>query len=115
MSSRHIGHPRVRPEIFRPAPKRCPPQVVNNAAMQPRDPIAAVTHADPDAYLDLLARTPGLRRDDALGLWGAADAAAVAAVFHAPQARVPPAGHAVPAGIPSTPAGGMFPGLVRMT
>ena len=73
--------------------------------MQPRDPIAAVTHADPDAYLDLLARTPGLRRDDALGLWVAADAATVAAVFDAPQARVRPAGEAVPAAIAGTPAG----------
>ena len=82
--------------------------------MQPRDPIAAVTHADPDAYLDLLARTPGLRRDDALGLWVAADAAAVAAVFDAPQARVRPAGEAVPAAIAGTPAGALFSRLVRM-
>ena len=47
----------------------------------PKDPIAAVTHADPyPYYADLVAKTP-VYRDEALGIWVASSADAVTGVL----------------------------------
>ena len=62
----------------------------------PSDPIAAVTHADPyPYYAELVARRP-IYRDEALGLWVAADAAAVTAVLTSEATRVRPPAEPVP-------------------
>jgi cytochrome P450 len=80
----------------------------------PRDAIAAVTHPDPyPYYAELVARRP-LQRDDALGLWVAASAAAVAAVFTSELCRVRPASEPVPTALVGTTAGDVFGRMVRM-
>lgn len=80
----------------------------------PADPIAAVTHADPyPYYADLVARRP-FHRDDRLGLWVAASAAAVTAVLSSEICRVRPVAEAVPSSIAGTPAGEVFRRMVRM-
>src|SRR5437763_3149656 len=81
--------------------------------MNPRDPIAAVTHRDPyPYYAELVARRP-LHRDDGLGLWIAAGAAAVTAVLTSEACRVRPVAEPVPAAIVGSPAGEIFGRLVR--
>jgi cytochrome P450 len=80
----------------------------------PSDPIAAVTHRDPyPYYAELVAERP-LYRDDALGLWVAAGAAAVTAVLTHPDCRVRPPAEPVPRAIAGSPAGEVFRHLVRM-
>ena len=80
----------------------------------PRDPIAAVTHADPyPYYADLVARRP-LHRDDGLGLWVAAGATEVTAVLTSAVCRVRPAAEPVPSALAGSPAGAIFGHLVRM-
>jgi cytochrome P450 len=81
----------------------------------PPDPIAAVTHPDPyPFYAELLAQRP-LYRDDALGLWVAASAEAVAAVLASDLCRVRPPAEPVPRALVGSPAGEIFRHLVRMT
>ena len=80
---------------------------------RPADPIAAVTHPDPyPYYAELVARPLG--RDDSLGLWIAASAAAVTAVLTSDACRVRPPSEPVPKGLLGTPAGDLFGRLVRM-
>ncbi len=80
----------------------------------PRDPIAAVTHADPyPYYADLVGRRP-LYRDDALGLWVASGAAEVTAVLTDTACRVRPSTEPVPTALIGSPAGAIFGRLVRM-
>ncbi len=82
--------------------------------MPPHDPIAAVTHPDPYAYYaDLAARTP-LYRDETLGLWVAASAAAVTDVLTSDCCRVRPLAEPAPAALLGSPAGDIFRQLVRM-
>ena len=82
--------------------------------MAPRDPIAAVTHADPyPYYADLVARRP-FHRDDGLGLWVAAGATEVTAVLTSAACRVRPAAEPVPSALAGSPAGAIFGRLVRM-
>ena len=81
---------------------------------QPADAIAAVTHPDPyPYYAEMVARRP-LHRDDSLGLWVAASAAAVTAVLTNGMCRVRPPAEPVPKGLVGTPAGDLFGRLVRM-
>jgi cytochrome P450 len=80
----------------------------------PSDPIAAVTHADPyPYYAELVARRP-IYRDEALGLWVAADAAAVTAVLTSEATRVRPPAEPVPRALVGSTAGEIFRQLVRM-
>lgn len=80
----------------------------------PTDPIAAVTHPDPyPYYADLVARRP-FHRDESLGLWVAASAAAVAAAFRSELGRVRPPAEPVPRALVGSPAGEIFGQLVRM-
>jgi cytochrome P450 len=80
----------------------------------PRDPLAAVTHPDPyPYYAELVARRP-LHRDDALGLWVAASADAVSAVFTSELCRVRPVSEPVPRALLGTAAGDVFGRMVRM-
>lgn len=82
--------------------------------MTPHDPIAAVTHPDPyPYYADLVARTP-LYRDETLGLWIAAGAAAVMAVLTSECCRVRPPAEPAPTALLGSPAGDTFRRLVRM-
>jgi cytochrome P450 len=82
--------------------------------MRPADPIAAVTHPDPyPYYADLVARRP-FHRDETLGLWVAASAAAVSATLTSPLGRVRPAAEPVPRALVGSPAGEIFGQLVRM-
>jgi len=55
-----------------------------------------------------------MHRDDSLGLWIAASAAAVAAVLTNETCRVRPPAEPVPKGLVGTPAGDLFGRLVRM-
>jgi cytochrome P450 len=81
---------------------------------QPRDPIAAVTHADPyPFYAELVAHRP-VYRDESLGLWVAASAEAVAAVLKSDLGRVRPAAEPVPRALVGSAAGEIFGQLVRM-
>jgi cytochrome P450 len=78
------------------------------------DAIAAVTHPDPyPYYADLVARRP-IHRDEALGLWVAAGAAAVKDVLTSEACRVRPAAEPVPRALVGSPAGDIFGHLVRM-
>jgi cytochrome P450 len=79
----------------------------------PTDPIAAVTHPDPYRYYARLAASP-LYRDDALGLWVAASAAAVTAVLTSELCRVRPPAEPVPRALLGSPAAEIFRHLVRM-
>ena len=81
---------------------------------QPSDPIAAVTHADPyPYYAELVAHRP-VYRDETLGLWVAASAAAVAGTLKSDLGRVRPAGEPVPHALVGSVAGEIFGQLVRM-
>ncbi len=80
----------------------------------PHDPIAAVTHADPyPYYADLVARTP-FYRDDALGMWVATSAEAVAAVLTSAACRVRPPTAPIPQHLLGTTAAELFRQLIRM-
>jgi cytochrome P450 len=80
----------------------------------PRDPVAAVTHAEPYPYYrDLVARRP-VYRDDALGLWIVSSASAVTAALTSELCRVRPPAEPVPRALLGSPAGAVFGGLVRM-
>ncbi len=80
----------------------------------PSNPVAAVTHADPyPYYAELVAQRP-LHRDDALGLWVAASAAAVTAALTTELGRVRPATEPVPRALVGSAAGEIFRQLLRM-
>jgi cytochrome P450 len=80
----------------------------------PTSPVAAVTHPDPyPYYADLVTRRP-LYRDQGLGLWVAASAAAVTAVLTSEACRVRPPAEPVPGVLVGTAAGDLFRRLVRM-
>jgi len=80
----------------------------------PANAIAAVTHPDPYPYYADLVATRPLHRDDALGLWVAASAAAVAAAFTSEICRVRPTAEPVPNALAGTAAGDVFGRMVRM-
>jgi len=81
---------------------------------EPASALAAVTHPDPyPYYADLVANRP-LHRDDALGLWVAASAAAVSAAFTSEICRVRPPAEPVPKALAGTAAGDVFGRMVRM-
>jgi cytochrome P450 len=81
---------------------------------QPVDAVAAATHPDPyPYYAELIARRP-LHRDDSLGLWVAASAAAVTAALTSEACRVRPLSEPVPKALIGTAAGDLFGRLVRM-
>lgn len=80
----------------------------------PRDPIAAVTHPDPYPFYAELAASRPLYRDQALGMWVAASAAAVTAVLSSELCRVRPPAEPVPRALAGSPAGEVFRQLVRM-
>ena len=78
-------------------------------------PVEAVRLPDPYPYYASLVQERPFAFDDTLGVWVAADAAAVAAVLTDPALRVRPPAEPVPAGIVGTAAGDVFGRLVRMT
>jgi cytochrome P450 len=80
----------------------------------PRDPIAAVTHPDPYPYYAELVAARPLYRDEALGLWVAASAAAVTAVLTSDLCRVRPPAEPVPKVLLGSPAAEVFGRFVRM-
>src|SRR5215470_16292467 len=80
----------------------------------PLDPIAAASHPDPyPYYAELTARRP-FHRNEALGLWVAADAETVTAVLASEACRVRPPTEPVPRAIKGSAAGNLFGRLVRM-
>jgi cytochrome P450 len=81
----------------------------------PLDPIAAVTAPDPYPYYRALAAQRPVYRDEQLGLWIVASAAAVDAVLAEPAARVRPVAEPVPKSIAGSPAGAVFGAFARMT
>ncbi len=85
------------------------------AADWPRDPVAAVTHADPFPYYRALRDRGGICRDPVLQAWVAAGDAAVAEALSHPALRVRPADQPVPPVLVGTPAAEVFARLVRMT
>jgi cytochrome P450 len=80
----------------------------------PADPYAAVTHPDPYPYYAALVAERPLHRDERLGAWVAASAAAVEAVLASPALRVRPPGQRVPADLAGSAAAEVFGNLVRM-
>lgn len=80
----------------------------------PPDPIAAVTHADPYPYYAALVAQRPIHRDEALGLWVAAGAAAVTATLTSELGRVRPPAEPVPRALVGSAAGEIFGQLVRM-
>ncbi|MCC7272692.1 MAG: cytochrome P450 [Alphaproteobacteria bacterium] len=81
----------------------------------PTDPIAAVTHPDPYPYYAALVAERPFLRDERLGLWVAAGAAAVEGALSAGAARVRPPDQPVPPALLGSAVGGTFGRLVRMT
>jgi cytochrome P450 len=83
--------------------------------LQDLTPISAVTHPDPYPYYrDLVARTP-VYRDEGLGLWVVASAAAVRAALTSELCRVRPPAEPVPRALLGSAAGEIFAALVRMS
>ncbi|MEU9716507.1 cytochrome P450 [Streptomyces sp. NPDC047976] len=78
-------------------------------------PVEAVRLADPYPYYARLVAERPFAWDEGLGVWVAADAAAVRAVLGSGALRVRPVAEPVPAGIAGTAAGEVFGELVRMT
>ncbi|MDM0114726.1 cytochrome P450 [Variovorax sp. J22R133] len=85
-----------------------------NDASLPRDPIAAVTHADPYPYYAGLRDGPPLIHDAGLGLWVASRAEVVAEALNSRALRVRPVSEPVPKAIAGTTAGNLFAQWVRM-
>ena len=85
------------------------------AATQPRDAIAAVTHADPFSYYRALRDEKPLFFDAALGLWVATSHAVLSDAFAHPQLRVRPPAEPVPKALVGKAVGDVFAQLVRMT
>lgn len=83
-------------------------------AMEPKNPIEAVTHRDPYPYYARLLAGPPLRYDNELGLWIAAHAATVSEILSSATCRVRPTTEAVPAKISGSAAGDIFKSLIRM-
>jgi cytochrome P450 len=82
--------------------------------MFPPDPIAAVTHPNPYPYYgDLAARRP-VYRDETLGLWVAASAAAAAEALASENCRVRPPSEPIPRALLGSAAADIFGALVRM-
>jgi cytochrome P450 len=80
----------------------------------PSDPVAAVTHLDPYPYYAGLVAEKPFYRDDALRLWVASSAEAVAAVLAHDLCRVRPPDEPVPKALLGSPAGEVFRHLMRM-
>ncbi len=80
----------------------------------PDTPLAAATHPDPYPYYARLVAERSLAFDAGLGLWIAADAAAVDAVLASALCRVRPPAEPVPTALSGTPAADLFRRLVRM-
>lgn len=78
------------------------------------DPIIAATHADPYPYYARLRAEGGLVFHQALKLWVASSAEAVAAVLAHPDCHVRPAAEPVPKAIVDRMAGKVFVQLMRM-
>jgi hypothetical protein len=78
------------------------------------DPIAAVTHPDPYPYYAGLVARGRIHRDETLGLWVAASAAAVEGVLTSDLCAVRPPAAPVPAALVSLASGAIFGRLVRM-
>jgi cytochrome P450 len=83
-------------------------------AMEPRNPIDAVTHPDPYPYYARLLAGPPLHYDNELRLWIACRAVIVSEIFASPDCRVRPMAEPIPALISGSPAGEIFGALVRM-
>jgi cytochrome P450 len=83
-------------------------------AMDPANPIDAVTHRDPYPYYARLLQGPPLVHHDKLRLWVAARASTVTEVLENTAVRVRPSNEKVPAALVAAPAGEVFGWLVRM-
>jgi cytochrome P450 len=81
---------------------------------EPADPIEAVTHPDPYPYYASLAVRWPIYRDERLGMWVAASAAAVTDVLTSDACRVRPSAEPVPHALVGSAAGEVFRRLVRM-
>lgn len=79
------------------------------------DPISAVTAADPYPYYALLAADRPFYRDRVLGLWVAASAQSVEAVFLNDRMRTRPLHEPIPRPITGTPMAAVYSRLARMT
>src|ERR1700730_9465906 len=83
------------------------------ASDPPRDPIAAVTHADPYPYYAAMVENRPFYFDEPLGFWVASSADAVVAALTSGICRVRPPAEAVPNVLQGGPAGEIFRRLVR--
>jgi len=81
----------------------------------PANAVAAATHPDPYPFYARLVEDRPFGWDAAAGVWVAASAAAVEAVFASPLCRVRPPCERVPAAIAGTAAGEVFGRLARMS
>ncbi|HEY2675438.1 MAG TPA: cytochrome P450 [Steroidobacteraceae bacterium] len=85
-----------------------------NARMDPKSPVDAVTHRDPYSYYERLLADSALQYDERLQLWIASQAATVSEVFANPACRVRPMSEPVPANLAGSSSGEIFGQLVRM-
>ena len=83
--------------------------------MHQLDPLAAVTATDPYPYYERLVAERPFSRDDALGMWVAASAAAVEETLSSTVMRVRPPSEPVPNAIAETPMAQIFSRWARMT
>ena len=87
----------------------------SNAAPDPTDPIAAVTHPNPYPYYRALAAGGPIRFDRRLGIWVVSGYDAIGEVLHSSVIRTRPVSEPVPAGLVGTATGDVFARLIRMT
>lgn len=123
---RHLGNPgigRTYPLPSHPAfeysastfhpPVNYAEAIVDDMITAPLDPVAAATHPDPYPYYARLAEEVDLTHHASAGLWIAANAPLVEAVFRHESARVRPPGKPVPDAIAGTATGTLFASFAR--
>lgn len=81
----------------------------------PKDPVSAVTHADPYPFYRRLRLERPLYYDHDLDLWVASSAETVMAVLNEPAFQVRPPAESIPMALRSTSLEPIFGSLVRMT
>jgi cytochrome P450 len=82
--------------------------------MHPKNPIAAVSHADPYPYYQGLLEQPDLYFDMELKLWIASRAEVIEEILANPHCAVRPSAELVPNAIAGSSAGEVFANLIRM-
>jgi cytochrome P450 len=82
---------------------------------EPKDALAAVSHANPYSFYRRLRETQPIYFDEALGLWIATSAEVITAILNEPGFYARPGGQIVPPTLQATEIGSIYGSLARMT